>query len=110
MLNKETVTCAESAKLKHTTDIFPCLSDCFSAEDDPAEDDKEESKEDLEGFFPCGQELSFGYLVRVFAVFAKKDEGKEKDGMVCTPSNEGPIGTMPEAGQEEDDKSVADDD
>lgn len=82
----------------------------WRTEDDPAEDNKEKGTENLEGFFPCGQESSFGYLVGVFAVFAKEDEREEEKCMVCTPSNKRPVGTMPETGEKENDKRVADDD
>ena len=81
----------------------------WRTEDDPAEDNKKECTKDLEGFFPCRQESSFGYLVRIFAVFAKEDEREEKEGVVCAPSYESPVGAMPESGEKEDDKGVADD-
>ena len=89
------------------------------AEDDPAEDDESKRTEDLEGFLPCGEKaetLGTGRvkiranLVGVFAVFAKKDEREEKQGMVCTPSYKCPVRAMPESRQEEDNKCVADDD
>lgn len=51
---KEAVTCAESAELHHFADIFPGLSDGFGAEDDPAENGKEEGNENLQSFAPCG--------------------------------------------------------
>ena len=64
----------------------------------------------MEGFFPCGQESSFGNLVRVFAVLAKENEREEKEGVVGSPSYKGPIGSVPETGEKEDDKGVTDDD
>ena len=89
-----------------------------SAENDPAEDDESKCQQDLEGFAPCGEKtetLGAGgvkiraNLVGVFAVFAEEDEREEEEGMVCAPSNEGPVCTMPETGEEEDGKRVADD-
>ena len=82
----------------------------WRAEDDPAKDDKEEGTENLEGFFPCGQESTFGYLVGVFAVLAKENEWEEKEGVVGSPSYESPVRAMPETGEKEDDKGVTDDD
>ena len=55
-------------------------------EDDPTEDDKEESKEDLEGLAPSGEKTETGCpggvgisgdLVGVFAICAKENERKE---------------------------------
>ena len=89
----------------------------MSTEDDPAEDDEGESKEDLEGFFQRREKAEMfvavgvgirGDLVGVFAVLAEEDEGEEKEGVVGAPSDKGPVGAMPEAGEEEDDESVAD--
>ena len=90
-----------------------------SAEDDPAEDDEKEGTEDLEGFAPCWEKaetLGAGgvkiraNLVGVFAVFAEEDEREEEEGMICAPGNKRPVRAMPETGEEEDGKSVADDD
>ena len=49
-------------------------------------------------------------LVGVFSVLTKKDEREEKQSVVGTPSNKCPVRTMPETGQKENDKGVADDD
>ena len=49
-------------------------------------------------------------LVDVFAVFAEENEREEEEGMVCTPSNKCPVSTVPETGEEEDDKGVANND
>lgn len=51
---EEAVTCAESAELHHSADIFPGLSDGFGAEDDPTEDGKEKGNENLQSFAPGG--------------------------------------------------------
>ena len=89
-----------------------------SAENDPAEDDESKCQQDLEGFAPCGEKaetLGAGgvkiraNLVGVFAVFAKENEWKEEEGVVCAPGYKCPVRSMPETGEEEDDKGVADD-
>ena len=89
-----------------------------STENDPTEDDEKEGTEDLEGFAPCGEKaetLGAGGvkiradLVGVFAVFAEEDEREEEEGVVCAPGNKCPVRTMPETGEEEDGKRVADD-
>lgn len=48
-------------------------------------------------------------LVGIFAVLTKKDEREEKQSVVGTPSNKRPIGSMPKAREQEDDKGIADD-
>ena len=47
-------------------------------------------------------------MVGIFAVLAKENEREEKEGVVGSPSDKRPVGTMPETGQKEDDKSVTD--
>ena len=92
----------------YSFNIFPCLGDGFCAEDNPAEDDEEEGKENLEGFAESGKETSFGDLVGVFAVHAEEDEWQEEDCVVRAPSDKRPISAMPKAGEQENDESVAD--
>ena len=86
MLNEESIRSAKSAKLHHSADIIPSLTDCFCTEDDPAEDGKEEGNEDLEEFTPSGEKAEVGctgrigicsYLVGVFTVFTKKNKRKK---------------------------------
>jgi hypothetical protein len=79
-------------------------------ENNPAEDNEGEGEEDLDGFFPCREETSFGDLVGVFAVLTEEDEREEEESMVCTPSYKSPISSMPKARKKEDNKSVADND
>lgn len=104
---------------KYSADIFPGLGDGFGAEDDPAENGKEEGNENLQSFAPGGQEAEVldagsvcigANLVGIFAVLTKKDEREEKQSVVGTPSNECPVRTMPETGEKKDDKGIADDD
>ena len=91
----------------------------FGAEDDPAENGKEEGNENLQSFAPCGQEAEVldagsvcigANLVGIFAVGTKENERGEKQSVVGAPSNKRPVRTMPETGQKENDKGVADDD
>lgn len=87
-------------------------------EDDPTKDGEEEGEEDLEGLAPSGEKTETGCpggvgisgdLVGVFAVGAEEDEGQEEESVVCAPSDESPIGSMPKARKQENDKCVADD-
>ena len=94
----------------YSFNIFPCLGDGFCAEDDPAKDDENESEEHLEGFAESGKETTFGNLVGVFAVLAEKDKRKEEECVVRSPRKECPIGSMPDAGNQENDEGVTDDD
>ena len=57
-------------------------------------------------FAQGGECAAFGHDVAVFAVFAQKDEGKEKQGVVGTPCHESPVGTVPQAAHKKDDKCV----
>lgn len=93
---------------KYSAEEVPSLRDCFGAEDNPANNGKGKSQEDLQGFFPCWQQASFGNLVGVFAVLAQKNEREEKQSVIGAPSNKRPIGTVPEAGKQEDDECIAD--
>ena len=108
-----------NATIADSFHYLPCLTNGFSAENNPAEDSKEEGTKDLERFAPGGQEAEVldagsvcigANLVGVFAVLTKKDEREEKQSVVGAPSNKRPVRTMPKAGEQEDDKGVADDD
>ena len=67
----------ENIALTYAADIFPCLSDCFCAEDNPADNNESKGKKHLQGFTPSREKATFGDLVGVFAVCAKKDKWKE---------------------------------
>ena len=87
----------------------PCFCNALGTEDDPADDDKAEGDEHLQGFAPSGEKATFGDLVGVFAVCTKENEREEEDGVICSPRKECPIGTVPDAGYKEDDERIADD-
>ena len=116
MLHKEQIRGTERVPLNQYTNVFPRLRDSLSTEDDPAEDDEEEGNEDLEGFAPSGKkaEMFFavcvcigGDLVGVFAILAEENERQKEESMVCAPGDESPIGSMPKAGEEENNEGIS---
>ena len=63
----------------------------------------------MEEFAQGGQPLALGDDAGgVFAVGSAQKERDEEQGVDATPDDEGPIGPMPEPGDEEDDENVAD--
>ena len=76
------------------------------AEDNPAEYGKGEGEEHLGGVAESGEEFCLGCAVgqgdggdsvAVAAVLAEEYQGQEQEGVVGSPSNKRPVGTMPKA-------------
>lgn len=77
-------------------------------EDDPAYGHEKESHSHLQHLVRTGPRPARGDHVGVFAVSPEEYERQEKGGMVGSPSDEGPVGTVPQAAQKEDGERVAD--
>ena len=92
---------------EHLTEITDGAWDAGGTEDNPTHHGEHESQGHLTQLFQRGQHTAGSNDIGVFAVLAQQDERQEEAGMVESPGEESPVGAMPEAADEEDDKGVA---
>ena len=92
--------------MKQTFKVSECGWHPSRTEYYPPKHRQKESQEHLPYFFQGRQDSPFGYLVRVLSVLACQYQGQEQNGMIGTPSNEGPIGSVPKTAQKENNESV----
>lgn len=79
-------------------------------EDYPPHRDEGEGEEDLAGLPDGRKEAVLGDGIGLEALaLAEEDEEAEEQAVVGAPGDEGPVGAVPEAGDEEDDEGVAED-
>lgn len=108
---------------------YQCVCTC-RPEDNPTEDGKGEGEKHLGGFAEGGEEFCLGGAVAnyprmvfvcsgqgdggdgvaVAAVLAEEYQWQKQESVVGSPSDERPVGTVPEARQQEDNERIANDD
>ena len=87
---------AEKAAGADCADPCPCSYYTLRPENNPADCHKEECQKHLASFFPSGQKSSLRHEVQMFPVLSSQDERKEKQRVISSPDQKGPIRTMPE--------------
>lgn len=106
---EEPITCTQSAELQHPLKITHQTWHPRRTENNPPDDCKEKRQQHLPSLLEGREDAPFGHLVGVLAVLARQYQRQKQNGVVCAPSNEGPIRTVPETRQQEDDEGVPDD-
>lgn len=94
---------------EHTFQIAPSLCYAFGAEDDPANDGKEERQGHLTKLPDVWQIASVGYHILVFRIDAEDIIDGKQCCVVQSPADERPVGSVPQTADAPDDIDVADD-
>ena len=92
----------------HTTDVSDGMIHIICPEKDPGEGYQQEGNEDLKDLFDrwvpfAGSEI----IPQIGPIFTLQERRDEQQGMDATPGDEGPVGTVPESADQEDDEDIA---
>lgn len=101
--------CIEELISEQAFQIVPSLRYAFGAEDNPANDGKEERQSHLTKLPDVWQIASIGYHILVFCVDAEDIVDGKQGRVEQSPADKGPVGSVPQAADAPDDVDVADD-
>ena len=101
--------CIEELISEQAFQIVPSLRYAFGAEDNPANDGKEERQSHLTKLPDVWQIASIGYHVLVFRVDAENVVYGKQCCLVQSPADKRPVGSVPQTADAPDDIDVADD-